>query len=70
MKRKADTKYVSTLSADKKPEIRPAYMHKAPGDDTLTLDSRKIRSSHSFDLTLGHCSSDTYLNQPVISFIP
>jgi len=39
VKRKGDTKYISPLSADKKPEILPAYMHKAPGDDTLTPDA-------------------------------
>jgi len=39
VKRKGDTKYVSPLSADKKPEILPAYMHKEPGDDTLTPDA-------------------------------
>jgi hypothetical protein len=31
--------YVSPLSADKKPEILPAYMHKEPGDDTLTPEA-------------------------------
>ena len=36
LKRKGDTKFVSALAADKKPEILPAFMHKAPGDDTLT----------------------------------
>ena len=39
LKRKGDTKFVSALPADKKPEILPAYMHKAPGDDTLTPDA-------------------------------
>jgi aminobenzoyl-glutamate utilization protein B len=36
LKRKGETTYVSALAADKKPEILPAFMHKAPGDDTLT----------------------------------
>ena len=39
LRRKGDTKFVSALPADKKPEILPAYMHKAPGDDTLTPDA-------------------------------
>jgi hypothetical protein len=34
--RKGDTKFASALAPDKKPEILPAYMHKAPGDDTIT----------------------------------
>ncbi len=38
VKRRGDTKYFSPLAANKKPEILPAYMHKAPGDDTLTPD--------------------------------
>ena len=36
LKRKGDTAYVSPLSADKKPDILPAFMHKAAGDDTAT----------------------------------
>jgi aminobenzoyl-glutamate utilization protein B len=36
VKRKGDTPYVSPLSADKKPEILPAFMHKVAGDDTAT----------------------------------
>ena len=35
LKRKGDTKFVSAISSDKKPEIMPAYLHKAPGDDTI-----------------------------------
>lgn len=39
-KRLGDTTFVSALSADKKPEIMPKYLHKAAGDDTATpLDS-------------------------------
>jgi aminobenzoyl-glutamate utilization protein B len=34
--RKGDTTFVSALAADKQPEILPAFMHKAPGDDTMT----------------------------------
>lgn len=34
--RRGDTTFASALAADKMPEILPAYMHKAPGDDTLT----------------------------------
>ncbi len=36
LKRKGDTAYVSPLSADRKPDILPAFMHKAAGDDTAT----------------------------------
>ena len=36
VKRKGDTPYVSPLSADKQPEILPAFMHKVAGDDTAT----------------------------------
>ncbi|MCX7305545.1 MAG: peptidase dimerization domain-containing protein [Hyphomicrobiales bacterium] len=36
VKRKGDTVYVSPLSAEKKPEILPAFMHKVAGDDTAT----------------------------------
>lgn len=36
VKRKGDTRYASPSSGDKKPEILPAYMNKAPGDDPLT----------------------------------
>jgi aminobenzoyl-glutamate utilization protein B len=34
--RKGDATFVSALAADKQPEILPAFMHKAPGDDTMT----------------------------------
>jgi aminobenzoyl-glutamate utilization protein B len=36
IKRKGDTPFASALSADKKPEILPAFMHKTAGDDTAT----------------------------------
>lgn len=36
LKRKGGTIYSSALAPDKVPEILPAYMHKAPGDDTMT----------------------------------
>lgn len=36
LRSKGDTQFASALAVDKKPEILPAFMHKAPGDDTLT----------------------------------
>jgi aminobenzoyl-glutamate utilization protein B len=36
IRRRNGTEYVSPLSAGKKPEILPAFMHKVVGDDTLT----------------------------------
>ena len=34
--RRGDTVFASALAPDKQPEILPAFLHKAPGDDTLT----------------------------------
>jgi len=36
VRRKGDTIDVSALAADKRPESLPAFMHRAPGDDTMT----------------------------------
>jgi aminobenzoyl-glutamate utilization protein B len=39
LRRRGDTVFASALAPDKQPEILPEYMHKAPGDDTLTPDA-------------------------------
>jgi aminobenzoyl-glutamate utilization protein B len=39
--RKGETKFVSALSMDRKPEILPEFMHKAAGDDTMTPPERR-----------------------------
>jgi aminobenzoyl-glutamate utilization protein B len=37
--RKGDTVFASALAPDKQPEILPAFLHKAQGDDTLTPEA-------------------------------
>jgi aminobenzoyl-glutamate utilization protein B len=38
-RRRGDTVFASALAPGKQPEVLPAYMHKAPGDDTLAPDA-------------------------------